>query len=232
MDLILPTMARPIPPYCVIHLPQWPHTEELFHQLSHQSSFPPEQVHVFFGDMNAHTGNEQEDHISPHDNIPTRLGDHHHPTPPLADTSGATSGGRINSAQRGRLMLRLGATDSKSIIDYFSIAKHHYHKVSRCTILPTKITFHSNRPKTPEIKEAFRNALETLIIRDSPKIHRLTNALKGKTIPIQTYADKVEKLLTGAIQFAAHEHLQRARQNRTQQRPPPEPTPRHPADEA
>ena len=93
---------------------------------------------------------------------------------------------------------RRGATDSKSIIDYFSIAKHHYHKVSLCTILPTqtagsdflsdhnpfiltltlpeskdtlslphkpalpapsRLTFHSNRLKTPEIKEAFRNAL-------------------------------------------------------------------------
>jgi len=118
---------------------------------------------------------------------------------------------------------RRGATDPKSIIDYFSIAKCHYHKVSRCTILPTKtadsdflsdhnpliltltlpeskdtltlphkpapqapsrLTFHSNRLKTPETKEAFSSALETLITRDSPKVHRLTTALKGKTIPI------------------------------------------------
>ena len=53
-------------------------TEELFNLLAHQNVFPPDEIHLFVGDFNAHTQSEIEGHVLASDN--TTLAKGHFPS--------------------------------------------------------------------------------------------------------------------------------------------------------
>ena len=152
-----PSLAQPIHVTGVYVSPNGDRTEEFFNLLSQQHAFPPAEPHVFMGDFNAHTQSDTEDHLSPSDNIPARVGDEHAPAGPNTDLSGVL----LSSAQRGRLLFRfLNNTEhvilngryqhrldssvpntyqrtnsaDTSIVDYISVSKLHFPLVKSCQI--------------------------------------------------------------------------------------------------
>jgi hypothetical protein len=76
---------------------------------------------------------------------------------------------------------------------------------------PPRLTFQSDRLKTPEVKKSFKDTLESLITRASPRLTQLSADLQGKIISMQQYADEAEKLLTDAIHSSAYDLLQKVR---------------------
>jgi len=97
--------------------PRGKETEEFFQTIEQQCKFPPQHIHVFTGDFNAHVAGEQEGVLStvPPGMVPARIGDvatkrqgkkDHLLHPPSSTTMGTITG-RASSSQRGRLLLRL-----------------------------------------------------------------------------------------------------------------------------
>ena len=161
--LTSPNLTRPLHVTGVYVSPHADRTEELFNLLSHQNVFPPDEIHLFVGDFNAHTQSEIENHVLASDNIPTRIGDGHKPERQDA----CLSGQHLSSAQRGRLLFRFlqaaehvllngrfqhpvdssipytfqrANSSDTSIVDYITLAKCHFPTVISCKVVNTQRT--------------------------------------------------------------------------------------------
>lgn len=161
--LTSPNLTRPLHVTGVYVSPHADRTEELFNLLSHQNVFPPDEIHLFVGDFNAHTQSEIENHVLASDNIPTRIGNGHKPERQDA----CLSGQHLSSAQRGRLLFRFlqaaehvllngrfqhpvdssipytfqrASSPDTSIVDYITLAKCHFPSVISCKVVNTQRT--------------------------------------------------------------------------------------------
>ena len=156
-SLTSPSLPCPIHVTGVYVSPNGDRTEEFFNLLSQQQVFPSGEPHIYMGDFNAHTHSMAEDHVTPVDNLPLRIGDKHAPAGPDSSLAGAFS----SSTQRGRLLLRLlqsteliflngrfqkhsdssipyifqrtNSSDT-SIVDYICLGKRHFVLVKSCVV--------------------------------------------------------------------------------------------------
>jgi len=104
-----PLIASPIHITGVYVSPSEGEVEEFFHTLTQQDHYPPDEIHVYAGDFNAHVAEELEQHITIQERstIPVRVGDCHRRHLPSPPDAAPITRARVSSQQRGRLLLRM-----------------------------------------------------------------------------------------------------------------------------
>ena len=149
--------------------------EKFFHKLTQQDQYPPNKIHVYTGDFNAHVAEELEQHITIQERstIPVRAGDCHRRHLPSPPEAAPITRARVSSQQRGRLLLRMLNTtsflisngrfetpddpifyklqcqDEATINDHNLIAKQHFSKVKTCYMIPRPSRTHRSQPSPP-----------------------------------------------------------------------------------
>ena len=149
--------------------------EEFFHTLTQQDHYPPDEIHVYAGDFNAHVAEELEQHITIQEwsTIPVRVGDCHRRHMSSSPDAGPITRARVSSQQRRRLLLRMLNTalfhilngrfeapddpipytlqrqDEATITDYNLIAKQHFSKVKTCYVIPRPSRTLRSQPGPP-----------------------------------------------------------------------------------
>jgi len=113
-----PLIASPIHITGVYVSPSEGEVKKFFHMLTQQDHYPPNEIHVYAGDFNAHVAEELEQHITIQERstIPLRVGDCHRRHLPSSPDAAPITRARLSSQQRGRLLLRLLNTTSFLIL--------------------------------------------------------------------------------------------------------------------